>query len=347
MTRTFQVGNTPQLVELLRSRPSPKVRLSGTGSRTAWLPRAPSDAALVQLRGLRRIDRLEPDDLTCSIEPGLRRDELDQELEAQGLELACAGGGSIGGLFATDPIGATIPGGPQPRSLLLGMTAVLADGTRFCSGARVVKSVAGFDVHKLLVGSRGVLFAATLLHLKLRHRARSSFDFVVSGLDAAAATDRFLALCTGAGPLQRVQLRSGADGGSVEGTLAGRSDQIRAARQRFALREAGGSGADHLTARAGMATLVGSIRLSRAERLVAALPTGAELLLRGGGRFEVTAPPAAAMALLRVLPGIDAHGMLLDPGADDGSLATTAEDPGAAALSARIKQNLDPDHILA
>jgi len=344
MTHEYTVHTAAELVDLLRSRPAPQLRLRGVGSRTTWLPNAPPAAASVRLAGLRRIERLEPDDLTCSVEPGLRRDELDAALQPAGLELACAGGGSVGGLFATDPIGATTPGGPQPRSLLLGMTAVLADGTTFRSGARVVKSVAGFDVHKLLIGSRGTLFAATLLHLKLRRRARAEFDFASTGLDTAAAAARFVDLCTSAAPLRRVQLLCTEGGCTVQGRLAGRPGQIHSAQQRLGLRAADGPGEDHLASRAGTTTLVGCVRLSHTHRLLEALPDGSELLLRGGGRFELTAPPGAAAALLLALPGLDAHGMLLDPAG--GATAITAQDPGAAMLSARIKRNLDPDDIL-
>ncbi len=43
------------------------------------------------------------------------------------------------------------------RDWVLGMTVVLADGTIAKSGSRAVKSVAGYDVHKLVIGSRRTL----------------------------------------------------------------------------------------------------------------------------------------------------------------------------------------------
>ena len=43
------------------------------------------------------------------------------------------------------------------RDWILGATMVTAEGTLVKGGSRVVKSVAGYDVHKLLIGSRGAL----------------------------------------------------------------------------------------------------------------------------------------------------------------------------------------------
>lgn len=43
------------------------------------------------------------------------------------------------------------------RDWVLGMTVVLADGSIVKSGSRAVKNVAGYDAHKLFIGSRGTL----------------------------------------------------------------------------------------------------------------------------------------------------------------------------------------------
>lgn len=43
------------------------------------------------------------------------------------------------------------------RDWILGMTVVLADGTAAKSGSHAVKSVAGYDVHRFMVGTRGSL----------------------------------------------------------------------------------------------------------------------------------------------------------------------------------------------
>lgn len=98
-----------------------------------------------------------------------------------------------GGLFANpDPVSAACLGAldeaiyfslPHPleaqfgswRDWILGATVILADGTVAKSGSRVVKSVAGYDVHKVLVGSRGAF--AVLLDVTLRLQP---LDYVAS-----------------------------------------------------------------------------------------------------------------------------------------------------------------------
>jgi FAD/FMN-containing dehydrogenase len=52
------------------------------------------------------------------------------------------------------------------RDWIVGATMVTADGTIVRSGSRVVKSVAGYDAHKLLVGSRGALLLPSELTLR-------------------------------------------------------------------------------------------------------------------------------------------------------------------------------------
>ena len=190
MTATSRIAapaSAADLGDLLRSRPG-RVRLGGGGSRQDRLREAGA-ALRVQLTAMASIVRLDAPDQTCTVDCGVPRALLDAELARVGLELPCAGGGTIGGLFASDAIGATTAGGPSPRTLLLGCDGMLADGTPFRSGARVVKSVAGFDVHRLLIGSRGLLFAATRLHLRLAPRPRAQQWFHAGHLDRTAALE--------------------------------------------------------------------------------------------------------------------------------------------------------------
>jgi FAD/FMN-containing dehydrogenase len=55
------------------------------------------------------------------------------------------------------------------RDWILGATMVTADGTVVKAGSRVVKSVAGYDAHKLLIGSRGSLVLPAEFHFRTFH----------------------------------------------------------------------------------------------------------------------------------------------------------------------------------
>lgn len=341
---TARPANRGELQDLLRSRRHPRVRLLGSGSRAATTPPAPTDATPVALTAMATIERLDPGDLTCSVQPGVQRHDLDQALRPHGLELPCAGTGTLGGLFAADDIGPLAPGAPAPRNLLLGLEGVLADGTAFKSGARVVKSVAGFDVHKLFVGSSGRLFAATLLHLKLRPVARATGAFAAHDLTLADALARFTALRREPTGVEQVSLARQTTGGWVlRGRLGGRASHLATLRARHQLDESADSGPLQLHGGAGGELITGIVRCSQIAALVESLPTDAPMLTHGGGRFWTLLPTPAVGPFLHRLPTAEIHAAAIGSSLWQG----TALDPGAATLTAALRTALDPQGVLA
>ena len=61
------------------------------------------------------------------------------------------------------------------RDWLLGATMATAEGTVVRSGSRVVKSVAGYDAHKLLIGSYGTLLLPAELTFRTFHISSAGF----------------------------------------------------------------------------------------------------------------------------------------------------------------------------
>lgn len=341
----FAPRSAAELADWLASRPG-RVRLQGSGSRARRAAAPAADAREVRLAGIATIERLDAADQTCSVDCGVRREDLDAALRPHGLELPCPGGGTIGGLFAADPLGAAAHGGQSPRSLLLGVEGLLGDGTAFRSGARVVKSVAGFDVHKLLVGSEGRLYAATRLHLRLKPRPRAEAWFCcprLSDADAAARLARLRA--EPAGPAA-VQLRRDRDGCAVVGRFAGRPAFVRAQLAQHGLAEAAGAWTDHLAAGAGGEVVAGLARCTAVAGLCAAMPAGATLLWHGGGRFEASVADAAvADALLAAVASLGAHARIVETDRPERHGRGSPTDPGAARLAAALRQALDPHGI--
>ena len=215
------------------------------------------------------------------------RATLDAALADRGVCLPCAGTGSLGGLFASDPIGATNAGSPSPRSLLLGIEAALADGTEFRSGARVVKSVAGFDLHKLFVGSSGRLFVVSKLHLKLRPAPRAAVWFERQGLALAPALSLFRRLRTEAAAPTALHLHRDANEYTIRGRFEGHAAFVHRALRTFELSEGPEFHDLHLDAPAGGEVLVGVTTPGQASDLLDAAPADASFLLHGGGRFEL------------------------------------------------------------
>ncbi|MDP9237903.1 MAG: FAD-binding oxidoreductase [Chloroflexota bacterium] len=118
------------------------------------------DAAI----SLGRIDRViayEPADLTVTVEPGLRLSDLQELLATSGqclpLDPPCDPAATIGGVLATNSSGPMRHAYGTARDWLIGARIVHADGASSKSGGRVVKNVAGYDMHKLHIGALGTL----------------------------------------------------------------------------------------------------------------------------------------------------------------------------------------------
>ena len=75
---------------------------------------------------------------------------------------------TAGGLAALGRSGSSRARDGRVRDQVLGVRALLSDGTLFTAGGRVVKNVAGYDLVRPLVGSRGTLAVLTEVTYKLR-----------------------------------------------------------------------------------------------------------------------------------------------------------------------------------
>ncbi|MCB9878851.1 MAG: FAD-binding oxidoreductase [Planctomycetes bacterium] len=346
MNATFAPERVEEVAHWLRQRPG-RVRVVGGGSRQHELPDC-DGAARLGLGRLSAIERLDPGDLTCTVLPGLERRELDAALAGHGLELPCLGEGTLGGLFASDPVGPAAHGAGNPRGLLLGCDAVLADGTPFKAGARVVKSVAGFDVHKLLVGSRGTLFVATRLHLRLQARPRAVRWVERDEL----AIDEALRLCRAlrelpAAPDVLALRRSDGGAYAVCARLVGRTRLVDAAATQLALQDREPGAPLPLPSPATGEVVRGLALPSALAGLCGALPARGAFAWLGGGRFEACSPDPTTTD--RLLAWCTANGcpatIVAGPASRRGR--GTPLDPGEARLAHGLRTALDPDGILA
>ena len=120
---------------------------------------------LLRTERLSGIEIYEPADLTFTARAGTPLDELRERLGAHRQWLPFdpphVDERSLGGLVATGESGPASTGYGELRNHVLGMTVVTGDGRTLRLGGRVVKNVAGFDLLKPLVGSRGRLAVIT------------------------------------------------------------------------------------------------------------------------------------------------------------------------------------------
>ncbi|HLR07406.1 MAG TPA: FAD-linked oxidase C-terminal domain-containing protein [Pyrinomonadaceae bacterium] len=132
-----------------------------------------------------KIIRHEPADLVATAEAGTTLVEFQKQLANAGQWLPIDppddGHATLGGVVATGLGGAQGFGYGLPRSFVIGMRVVLADGRSIKAGGNVVKNVAGYDLCKLFCGSYGTLGLITELTFKLRPRPAETRTIIATG----------------------------------------------------------------------------------------------------------------------------------------------------------------------
>ena len=135
--------------------------IRGAGTKQ-WRPPHPYDVDVV-LDATRCDGVLEPSpaDLTVSVSASVRFADLQLALRAHGqffpADPGFADRTTVGGMISSRSTGALRQRFGSARENVLGMRVCLSDGSVAFTGARVVKSVAGYDIHKLFTGAWGTL----------------------------------------------------------------------------------------------------------------------------------------------------------------------------------------------
>jgi len=147
----------------------------------------PLDSAdlILTTRRMTKIIRHEPADLVATAEAGTTLAEFQKQLAGAGQWLPIDppddGRATLGGVVATGLGGAQAFGYGLPRSFVIGMRVVLADGRSIKAGGNVVKNVAGYDTCKLFTGSCGTLGLITELTFKLRPLPAETRTIIANG----------------------------------------------------------------------------------------------------------------------------------------------------------------------
>ena len=284
--------------------------------------------AAIDLTALARVLEYHPEDLTVTVEAGITLAALQTELGRHGqwLPVDPPGGDR---LTVRDLIDAN-PSGPRRfahgtvRDHVIGLAAVMADGTLIHSGGKVVKNVAGYDLAKLFIGGGGSLGVVVEVTFKLRPLPELERFLALSCGSPEETEARLDAIAGSELSLESLDLHGRAGGGTTELTLV-----------------AGFAGArEDVAWQVTQAGLLGLTRESSREYETRfwADPTPVQC---------VSVLPSRLISAVRQMPGIPflaraANGVIYHRG----PAVPIAIAPGPLRLMHRLKETFDPRQIL-
>lgn len=149
----------------------------------------------ISLERMNRIEEIDAVSATMTVQAGATLQSVQEAAEAAGfmfaLDLGARGTCTIGGNLATNAGGNRVIRYGTMRDQLLGVEAVLADGSVVSGLHKMVKNNTGYDLRHLLAGSEGTLGIVTRAVLKLRSRPQI-LSTALCGLASFEAVTRLL-----------------------------------------------------------------------------------------------------------------------------------------------------------
>jgi glycolate oxidase FAD binding subunit len=367
----YRPTTTEELAAMIRDAAAHgrSLAVSGTGSRPGIGPGA-ADADL-DLTGLGGSIDHDPGELLLTLPASTPLDHVEKLLAQSGQCLAFEppspdaiwgrGHGTIGGAVASGLSGPRRPFAGACRDHVLGLSGVTGRGEIFMAGGKVLKNVTGFDLPRLLTGSRGTLAVLTQITLKVLPLARAQATLLIPAETAAMATRMMADACQIDGGITGAAWSDGQVQLRIESSPAALPVLVDAARSRLPT----GTLIEDQESRAlwaAIASLHGHLEsddiiwrcplpASRAPALAALLPPDARLRLDWAGALVWVLLPAGAAdldmhAIVAQAAGRDGHAERLR-GSASPIPARAPLEPGLAALSARVKALFDPAGILS
>ena len=182
----------------------------GTGTAVEGGIVAVRGGVCIDLSRMNRILRIGKADLDATVEAGVTRKQLNRHLAETGTGLYFpvdpGADASLGGMTATRASGSAAVGYGTMRENVLGLTAILADGSIIQAGGRARKSSAGYDLAHLFVGSEGTLGVITEVTLKLARIPEAVSAAVCAFPDISSAVNAVMEMTSAGIEMARIEL---------------------------------------------------------------------------------------------------------------------------------------------
>ncbi|MGG6894760.1 MULTISPECIES: FAD-binding oxidoreductase [Rhizobium] len=188
-------ASTEEIAAIVRCALAHRVPIITQGGRTGLVGgglSSPGQLVLSTSR-LNRIVQLSPIERVAVVEAGVTLQSLqaasaEHRLEP-GIDLPSRGSATIGGMVSTNAGGISAFRYGVMRHRVLGMEAVLPDGSIYSDLTRVVKNAAGYDLKHLFIGAEGTLGIVTRIALKLEPLPAATATALFGLPSVAAALD--------------------------------------------------------------------------------------------------------------------------------------------------------------
>jgi len=165
---------------------------------------------LLSLTRLRELGSVDPASAQVTVGAGVTLAALQAHARAAdldvGVDLAARDSATIGGLVATNAGGIRVLRHGSMRSQVVGLEAVLADGSVISRLAGLAKDGTGYDLIGLLAGSEGTLAVVTAVRLRLVPRLRSRAVALLAFASTDAAVEALPSLRTSLPALAAAEL---------------------------------------------------------------------------------------------------------------------------------------------